>query len=87
MSTALLVLAVLAAALICPGMMWWQQRRGRAAAGRVPIRGEEDVAPTETQDLAELRRRQAVLTARLDALRDGATISSGEGAARAGGDG
>lgn len=32
MSTALLIIAIVLAALACPAMMWLSQRRGRASA-------------------------------------------------------
>jgi hypothetical protein len=69
METALLVLAVAAAGLACPAMMWWQRRRGREAAGCVPARpravSEQRELPSS---LEELRAYERSLAARLAEL-------------------
>lgn len=67
METVLLVAAILVAGLACPAMMWWQRRRGREAACCAPA-GESRNPPAE---LEELRRGNAVLSARLAQLRGG----------------
>ena len=53
MSTTLLALVVLVAALACPAHMLWQRRRGKQAACCVPARRDE---------LGELRARQRALS-------------------------
>ncbi|MEJ7753433.1 MAG: hypothetical protein WKF46_10865 [Candidatus Limnocylindrales bacterium] len=53
MSTAILIVAIVAG-LACPLHMWWQQRRGRAAARCVPGAHKEG-------DIAALRARQQEL--------------------------
>lgn len=52
METALFIVAVLAAGLVCPAMMWWNRRQGRDAACCPPTRREE------TPTLEELYRRR-----------------------------
>lgn len=58
MSAALLIVAVIAAASLCPAMMWWNARRGRP--GCLPSRAAEN---GNTGDLDSLRREQALLAA------------------------
>jgi hypothetical protein len=69
METALIVFAIVAAGLVCPAMMWWQRRRGRDAACRLPAAhtrpGPEDEAIPR---LDELRRRRVGLEARIAEL-------------------
>ena len=65
METALLVAAILIAGLACPAVMWWQRRRGREAACCLPRSTDEKAAA----ELAELRGRNLVLSARLAELR------------------
>jgi hypothetical protein len=75
MTDALLIVAVIAAAATCPALMWWNARNGRAASC-IPRRS------TESPDLEAARRRQALLEARVAALRvdepESAAIGSGE---------
>jgi hypothetical protein len=63
MTTAILIALVVAAGLACPAMMWWQSRRGRAAACWLPMR--EDVP---SSDLEALRTRQRELSVRIAEL-------------------
>jgi hypothetical protein len=64
MEAVLLVLAIATAASICPAMMWWQRRRGRAAAcARIGSAG----GPEESE-LDELRRRRDEIEARIAEL-------------------
>jgi hypothetical protein len=69
METALLVVAIAAAGLACPAMMWWQRRRGRDAVCCMPAvqppRNAEDDAAVR---LDELHRRRADLNARIAEL-------------------
>lgn len=60
MSTGLLIGVVLVAALACPAMMWFQERRGKRAACCPPRRNEEG-----PQDLDALKAEHARLTAQL----------------------
>lgn len=62
MSEALLVVAVLAAALTCPAMMWIQSRRGKSAACCPPRRG------AEPETLEQLRARHTEIAAELAEL-------------------
>ena len=50
METVLLIAVVAVSALMCPGMMWWNRRRGRDACC-VPTRSSEP-------SLDDLRRRR-----------------------------
>lgn len=59
MTTALLVVAVVAAALHCPTLMWWNARRGRAATCCTPRRSSE--AETARHEQAALAERIAEL--------------------------
>jgi hypothetical protein len=69
METALLVVAIAAAGLACPAMMWWQRRRGRDAACCVPAAHTPRRAETNTiAGLDELHRRRAGLAARIAEL-------------------
>lgn len=65
MSTALLVGGVLAAALACPAMMWFQERRGKRAACCPPRRNQEMGRP---QDLDALKAEHARVSAQLAQL-------------------
>ena len=60
MSTGILIALVVVAGLACPLMMWWQNRRGRAAACCMPVSPK----PGET-DLDELRARQKALASKI----------------------
>lgn len=62
MTDVLLVVAIVAAAGFCPLMMWWNARRGRAAACCTPVR-DGDAAPT----VEDLRRRLDQLDAQISA--------------------
>lgn len=62
LSTALLILLVLVAALACPAMMWFQERRGKRAPC-CPPRGNEDAE--RPQDLDALKAEHARLSAEL----------------------
>jgi hypothetical protein len=69
METALLVLAIAAAGLACPAMMWWRRRRGRDAAcclpaAHAPRSAEDEAIPR----LDELQRRRAGIEARIAEL-------------------
>jgi hypothetical protein len=63
--TVLFVLAVAAAGLACPAMMWWQRRRGRDAACCVPVQRPDSATSGEQPDLEELRRRRDDLAVRI----------------------
>lgn len=63
MSEALLVVAVLAAALTCPAMMWIQSRRGKSAPCCPPR--HDEAAP---ESLDQLRARHERVTAELAEL-------------------
>ena len=63
MSTGILIALVVVAALACPLVMWWQNRRGRADACCMPVsssRGKTEVG--------ELRARQEALASRIAEL-------------------
>jgi len=75
MSTALLVAAIAIGALACPAMMWWQARRGRQAACCPPVRRPAGDDQTATDEVTELHRRQAVLAARVAALRPDSSLA------------
>jgi len=62
-TTALFILAVVAAASVCPALMWWNACRGRR--GCLPGRRTETRGADE---LESLRRRQAELTDRIGEL-------------------
>jgi hypothetical protein len=69
METALLVLAVAAAGLACPAMMWWQRRRGRQAACCLPARPRAVSGQAEPPaSLDELRAYERSLATRLAEL-------------------
>jgi len=70
-TTALFILAVLAAASVCPALMWWNDRRGRR--GCLPGRSAESRGADE---LEPLRRRQAELTERIDELERKTPVST-----------
>ena len=66
METALLIVAIAAAGLACPAMMWWQRRRGRDAACCMPTgHDQRDGQIDAPAGIAELRRRRADIEARL----------------------
>lgn len=69
MQIGLLIGAILVGLLACPAMMWWQRRRGQAAACCAPGERSDPVAAPDPDELAELRGRHAVLSARLGALK------------------
>lgn len=69
--TALLIAVVLVAALACPAMMWWSERRGRSAQC-CPSRRSSEERPAS---LEELRAEQQ----RLDALIANAEIRNQNG--------
>ena len=75
MTDALLIAAVIAAAVTCPALMWWNARSGRAASCIAR-------RPGESPGLEAARRRQASLEARVAALRvdepESAAMGSGE---------
>lgn len=60
MTDVLPVVAIVAAAAICPLMMWRNARRGRPAACCVPARRGDEAPSVE-----ELRRRLAALDAQI----------------------
>jgi hypothetical protein len=62
MTTVLLIAAVIAAASLCPALMWWNARRGRAACC-TPVRSR-----AESAELEAARRKQASLAAKVVAL-------------------
>ena len=70
MSTALLVAAIAVGVLACPAMMWWQARRGRSAPFCPPMRRAAGEDQSASDEVTELHRRQAVLSARVAALDD-----------------
>ena len=63
MSTGILIGLVVVAVLACPLMMWWQTRRGRAAACCVPVSSKHNKS-----DLDELRARQGALASKIAEL-------------------
>jgi hypothetical protein len=65
MTTAVLVAAVLVGVLACPAIMWWQHRRGRSGPCCPPVHGGDGGGAAKAEELTDLRRRQAVLAARL----------------------
>lgn len=75
METALFLAAILIAGLTCPGIMWWQRHRGREAACCVPRSTDEKSAA----ELAALRGRNLVLSARLAELRGETPALTGSG--------
>jgi hypothetical protein len=70
METALLVLAVVAAGLACPAMMWWQRRRGREAPCCPPARpraaSEDRELPSSLEELRAYERSLATRLAELE---------------------
>jgi hypothetical protein len=72
MSGVLFVVAVVAAASICPAMMWWNARRGRQASC-MPKR-----SAAEPDELREVRDQQAAIADRLAAL-GGDQVGNGVG--------
>ncbi|MGH2716338.1 MAG: hypothetical protein ACRDSN_03250 [Pseudonocardiaceae bacterium] len=85
METGLLVLAIAAAGLACPAMMWWQRRRGRDAACCLPAAQASRSADVDASaGLDELRRRRADIEARIaeletDEAREGVDLPAGRG--------
>jgi len=75
MSTALLVAAIAVGVLACPTMMWWQGRRGRRALCCPPMRAPAGDDRTAADEVTELHRRQAVLAARVAALRPDSSLA------------
>lgn len=71
MTTALFILAVLAAASVCPALMWWNARRGRR--GCLPGPSTES---READDLESLRRGQAELADRIGELEQKTPVST-----------
>lgn len=71
MTTALLIVAVILAASVCPATMWWNARRGRR--GCLPSRA---AGKDEAGDLESLRREQAELAARIGELDSEAPLSA-----------
>lgn len=71
MTTALFILAVLAAASVCPALMWWNARRGRR--GCLPGLSTESRGPDE---LESLRRRQTELAYRIGELERKTPVST-----------
>jgi len=65
MTTALLLVAVLAVALACPAMMWWSARRGRCAPCCPPRRSEAE-SPASLAELRAQQRRLEALIARAE---------------------
>jgi Flp pilus assembly protein TadB len=80
MTTALFVVAVVAAASLCPALMWWNARRGRAASC-MPRRSR-----TESAELEAARREQASLARRVEALGGAAPDASARAASKLSGD-
>ena len=68
METALFILAIAAAGLFCPAMMWWQRRRGKDAACCMPTARDGAAATTPAADVDELRREHERLMARIAEL-------------------
>lgn len=71
MTAALLFVAVIAAASVCPATMWWNARHGRRSC--IPGRA---AGSAEAGDLESLRRQQAELTARISELEQKAAVAS-----------
>lgn len=65
MSTALIIALIVVAALICPAMMWWQNRRGYGAicCGSRPAKDPPD-------ELETLRERQQELADEITTLEE-----------------
>lgn len=63
MTTALLIVAVILAASVCPATTWWNARHGRR--GCLPNRA---AGSEEAGELEFMRREQAELTARIAEL-------------------
>ncbi len=78
MDTLLLVSLVVAAALACPAMMWWQRRQGREpVCGFSPSRGKRREDATDDLNRLRLRHdRLAAEIAELDANVDREVTSS-----------
>ena len=66
--TTLFILAIVAAGLFCPTMMWWQRQRGKDAACRMPTVRDDGAATKPAADVDELRREHERLTARIAEL-------------------
>lgn len=79
MSTALLIAAIVVSVSLCPLMMWWNARRGRAAACCAPLRDEREPTLDEREPtLEDLRRRHAELGARITECDVGSPAGAGE---------
>lgn len=65
MSTALLIALVVLAALICPAMMWWQNRRGHGAVCCGPRPADD-----QPDELETLRERQQELANEIKTLEE-----------------
>lgn len=71
MTTTLFILAVVAAASVCPALMWWNARRGRR--GCLPGRSTES---RDEDELESLRRQQTELANRIGELEQKTPVST-----------